>query len=204
MRRLEKAISEQEALISETKAQEPDLAQLKLERKDALAAVAMGIKTADLAGLDAAVEAAEALLRNIGPTVKRAQETVEGLERMLKLEEEKFDALKAQSSNLQRRFLLSEAEAHGAEYAALALDLVRRYKVLMALDGLLADKSHVPRIHPLGPQLHVPCFALESNRPHADAIRPFAIFAAPLTRADGMGWQRDQIARLQAEGIEVD
>lgn len=204
IRRLEKATTEQEALISETKAQEPDLAQLKLERKDALAAVALGLKTADLSALDAAIAAAEALLRNIGPTVKRAQETVEGLERMLKLEQQKLDALMAQSSTLQRRFLLSEAEAHGAEYAALAAELVQRYKALMALDALLRDRGHNPMIHPVGPALHIPCFSLESNRPYADAIRPFAIFFAPLTRADSMGWQREETSRLRTEGIELD
>lgn len=203
VRRLEKATAEQEALISETKAQEPDLAQLKLERKDALAAVALGLKTADLSGLDAAIAAAEALLRNIGPTVKRAQETVEGLERMLKLEQQKLDGLMTQSSALQRRFLLSVAEAHGAEYAALATELVQRYKALTALDALLRDRGHNPMIHPLGPALHIPCFSLESNRPYADAMRPVAIFFAPLTRADSMGWQREEASRLRAAGIEI-
>lgn len=204
VRRLEKAVSEQEALISETKAQEPDLVQLKLERKDALAAAALGLKTDGLAGLDAAIEAAEALLRTIGPTVKRAQETVEGLERMLKLEQDKLDALNAQSAGLQRCFLLSEAEIQGAQYAALAIELVKRYKVLTSLGELLLDRKYVPAIHPHAQPLHIPCFSLESNRPYADCSMPDAIYSAPRTRADAMGWQRDEVARLRADGIEID
>lgn len=201
-RKLEKAISEQEALIVQTKAQEPDITQLKLERKDALAATAMGLKSADLTVLDAAIESAEALLKNIGPTVKRARETIEGLERMLSLELAKFDELQAQTKGMQRRFLVSEAEAAGAEYAQLALELVKRYKVLWALNAMLLDKSHTAISTP-GEKLHVPCFALESTKPYAVAHQRGAIFQAPTMHADSMAWTHQEIARYQADGIDL-
>ncbi len=205
VQRLEKAIAEQEALMAKAKENEPDLEPLKLERNVVLAAITLGMKTPDdLVVVDESIGKAEASLLTIGPTIKRAQETIEGLNRMLQLTQEKLQSSQVQSKRLLLRFLMSEAEAEGAEYAALAVELVERYKRVSSLGYLLLQKGHVPSIQPMGTHMSIPCFGLESNKPYADFTRPSAIFEPVPSLGVVMRWTDEEVSRLRASGIEID
>lgn len=205
VQRLEKAIAEQEALMATAKKKEPDLEPLKLERNAVLAAITLGMKTpGDLAVVDGSISKAEASRLTIGPTIKRAQETIEGLNRMLQRTQGMLLSLQDKTGNLLRQFLMSEAEAEGAEYAALAVELVESYKRVSSLGYLLLQKGQVPSIQPMGTDMSIPCFGLESNKPYADFTRPSAIFEPARSFGVVMRWADEEVSRLRASGIEID
>lgn len=205
VQKLEKAIAEQEALMKDAKDKEPDLEALRVARNTTLAEVSLGLKTADdLAALDASIETAEALKSTIGPSVKRAQETIDGLNRLLQLGQEKCASLKGKSNGLTIQFLMSEAEAAGAQYADFAAELIRQYKKLAALGALLNQKGLGYNIQPMNTSLSIPCFGLESNRPYADFHQPSSMFMTPSTAGQVVPWIEKEQERIRAAGIEID
>lgn len=204
VQKLDKAIAKQQALMQDAKTKEPDLEALRVARNTTLAEVALGLKTGDdLAALDKSIETAEAIKSTIGPSVKRAQETIDGLNRILQISQEKCASLQGKSNGLQVSLLMSEAEAQGAQYAALACELIGQYKRMVALGVLLRQKGQAHSIEPHNAKLSIPCFSLESNKPYAAFNQPSSMFLPPSTGVDVMPWMEQEQARLRADGIEI-
>jgi chromosome segregation ATPase len=135
------------------------------KREDILADIAVGVaKESDLKELDEQIEIEIEKVYGAKGEVKTvtdlAQQTIAGLQRKLAPLQGELAALKEQRKGVLVRFLTSEAEKVGAEYARLADEITTKFRQLIALDGILSStdssESIADNIHDLFiPQFHI-------------------------------------------------
>lgn len=207
--KLEGAIADYTSTVDKMRATLPEPGATERERENLLAAIAIGEKRqADLDALDSRVANQQAQTLKDSRALTGIAQTVAGLQRRLSEEQGKLQQLRQARLVLMRKFLLSEAEAEGAQYAASAVALAAHYRRLMALESLLADHGHVPSIAVHGEGLRLPGFGLESVRAHALSPLPGsghqgAIFDLRF-EPNRIVLARQEKDRLRAQGVEIE
>lgn len=182
----------------------PNVEALETERTEVLAAIAIGERSEnDLEEIDARIAATCESSHPDCMSLGRAKETVAGLQRRVETETAALRELQSKSTMIVRRYLLAEAEAAGAEYAAAAVTMVAYYKRLNALDSLLADRGHRPRLHCLGPHLHVPSFELESCKVYGNIRTSNVLYEQPHFHSERLAWHAAELQRQREAGIDI-
>ncbi len=204
---IEHTIADYTGMVEKMRAAHPDTSALEQEREDLLASIAIGEKRqADLDALDARLAELRKKRHEAQPGIAGVLQTIAGLQRRLHDEQAKMARPLQERPALVRRFLLSEAEAEGARYGALGVELVQRYKRLLALNSMLSDLGHVPSVLIHGAPLSVPAFRLASHAAFAHHVpgRDGVIYEpnghTQQERADAI---RQEKARLNAMGVEI-
>lgn len=166
---LRELIAKQEEIILKTNEGLPSNAGIMKQREDLLAAIAVGDATeTDLEELDRQISeksrfAAEDLER-VKNIVAPARQTIAGLQRRLDEAEETLTTLESRKGEVMRRFLESEAEKAGEEYARLAGELVEKFRQLKALNQIGLSRGHRSIIQ-RGVRIDIPAFDLISHVP---------------------------------------
>ncbi len=141
-------IAQQQQIIDEAVAGIPSLPDYCQIREDLLADIAIGKATdKDLATLGEKMDAdkkdvTEAEER-LDPVIEHAQLTIAGLQRKLEDAEKEVTTLEENEGEIVFQFLMAQAEREGEEYAALANQLIGKFKRLRAIDSIL---GHPPRL----------------------------------------------------------
>lgn len=163
-------IGQQQHVIAEASASVPTFPDRKEERENLLVDIATGMASeADLKQLDAKIKKeADAVAKareQIKSPVEQARQTMSGLERRLEEAEVQLKALEEKKGEVLYEFLMARAEKLGGEYAALAEQLVERYKQIMAINSAVLgiDDTFPKLLLPGYDTFSIPLFALRSH-----------------------------------------
>jgi prefoldin subunit 5 len=202
---LEGAISKIEAQINEAHAAMPDTGPLISQREDLLAAIAIGEnKSAELKKLDVQIEKLNTQRDGVKPGLDALKQTIDGLRRRLAEAQALLQKAEAKKEVLMRQLLVSMAEAVGAEYFSMAMQVSAQYDRLQALNYLIQNAS-MPTIFIGRNSLYIPRFRLESNPSSGyPAFLEDAIFTmAGKNHSHIQGLVHKEKAKFLEIGIEV-
>lgn len=196
---LTQALAEQQAIAEQLRLRADDIAALETEREDLLADIATGQdKATDLKTLDARL----AQLKTKQGTQAAIDQTVAGLARKLEKAQGDLKVLQEGHPRLMRALLLTQAEALGAEYVAVAMNLRTLYCRLHSLGHLLSAQGQIGSIAMNG-VLDIPAFSLESVQPYVMTHRYNYIEFGNKTHGDLAPAIQSEKAELQALGVHI-
>jgi len=200
---LDEAIVAQKEAGAQLRDREKLIGDLRVEREDILADIAMGNdKAMELQKLDARLAEQVASLAKKGSQAA-VGETIAGLERKRVAMDAKLQDLQAQHGRFQRALVKEQAETLGAEYAELALRLAGLYGRLTALNHIWVGLNGIS-YKPHGASLNIPALSLDAVAPHAMKYRPHAIALEFGTHGEVVGLIAAEKDRLRASGVEIE
>lgn len=200
---LDEAIVAQKEAGAQLRDREKLIADLRVEREDILADIAMGHdKAKELQKLDARLAEQEASLAKKGSQAA-VGETIAGLERKRVALDAKLQDLQAPLGRLRRALVKEQAETLGGEYAELALKLANIYGRLTALNNIWVGLNGIS-FKANNASLSIPALNLDAVAPHAMQFRPHLLATEFGTHAEIVpliGAEKDS---LRAAGIEIE
>ena len=162
---LTRIIADKRDEFAATKVAIPDIGHLLREREDILASIAIGNKNdTDLVQFDKQSEDQKALWHKAKTEAQRVTDGIDqalsGLTRKLDTATSLLATLNARNVELNKEFIMSEANLAGLQYIEAAKVVKELYLKLKVL-GVLAQKhGHRATFHPVNPEFSLPTFNL--------------------------------------------
>jgi chromosome segregation ATPase len=155
-------IAVQEDIIQKARQAAPDsLDTLLRKREDILADISMGKATdKDLKALDEEIAAQDEAVIEFNKTASQANQVIAGLQRKLSAAEDELNLLQSRRQDVFTEFLMGRAEILGEEYVELSMQLIDKYKQLVALDQIIGYPSRLTG--PIRDGFAIPTFRLKA------------------------------------------